>query len=277
VGTNLGLLHLLLALLSGRFLQSRGAMFAALADLGLPAEAMRRAGAALCYGRFGSADLRASWQRVVGAEGVWCAHAYEGLRPVACDLVGFFRPRVQGCASKHFKSEAQRALPALVFALVGGIGSVGKQRLALPRLLLRQEPDETTEADLMRRALLKAGRDLAENEALVVDAGFALSDLLACGVPRFVARLAKNSTARRNRRPAYTGKGRPPEYGERVRPVPGKRKGQPIAATRPDTTVRWTVSGRAIRADVLLNLVLPDAKPETSSFHIVVIFDPPVV
>jgi hypothetical protein len=42
-GTNWGLFHLLFALLSGRFLPARGAVFAALSDFGLPKEAVRRA------------------------------------------------------------------------------------------------------------------------------------------------------------------------------------------------------------------------------------------
>ncbi len=49
VGTNLGLFWLLWALMSGRFLLSRGAVFPALADGGLPAEALRRPGSALAY------------------------------------------------------------------------------------------------------------------------------------------------------------------------------------------------------------------------------------
>src|SRR6185436_765274 len=44
VGTNLGLFWLLWALISGRFLPSRGAVFPALADGGLPADAVRRSG-----------------------------------------------------------------------------------------------------------------------------------------------------------------------------------------------------------------------------------------
>ena len=44
VGTNLGLFWLRWALLSGRFWPSRGAVFPALADLGLPADAVRRSG-----------------------------------------------------------------------------------------------------------------------------------------------------------------------------------------------------------------------------------------
>lgn len=274
VGTNLGLLHLLLALLSGRFLSSRGAVFPALAQMGLSDAAVRRAGAALSYGRFESAPLLTNWQRLVRTEGGWQAHTYEGIRPLACDLVGFFRPRLVGCAGQHYQSQADKALPAVVLALVAEVGSVGKQRLALPRLLLRQEPSETTEADLEKRLLQQAGQDLAADEALIVDAGFALADLLELGGAGFVVRLKNNSTARRNYLPAYKGHGRPPLYGARVRPLPRKRKGRLLAATPPDRVARWKAGGRVITAHLFDNLVLPEAKPGAPAFRIVVILDP---
>ena len=47
VGTHLDVFWLLWALISGRFLRSRGAVFPTLADGGLPADAVRRFGAAL--------------------------------------------------------------------------------------------------------------------------------------------------------------------------------------------------------------------------------------
>src|SRR2546430_3097456 len=100
VGTNLGLFWLLWALISGRFLLSRGAVFPALADEGLPADAVRRSGAALAYGRWTIQTLVSAWHQVVQQEGQWHAHAYEGFHPVACDLVGFFRPRLSGCVGK---------------------------------------------------------------------------------------------------------------------------------------------------------------------------------
>src|ERR1043166_560661 len=97
VGTNLALLHLLWALVSGRLLLFRGALFPALADLGLDPQAVRRVATALSYGRFHTAPLLAAWQLLVRQEGRFRAHCYEGYRPVPCDLVGFFRPRLQGC------------------------------------------------------------------------------------------------------------------------------------------------------------------------------------
>jgi hypothetical protein len=58
VGTNLGLFWLLWALISGRFLLSRGAVFPALADEGLPADAVRRSGAALALWTLDHSDPR---------------------------------------------------------------------------------------------------------------------------------------------------------------------------------------------------------------------------
>ncbi len=274
VGTNLGLFWLLWALISGRFLLSRGAVFPALADGGLPADAVRRSGAALAYGRWAIETLVQAWQQVVLQEDRWHAHSYEGFRPVACDLVGFFRPRLSGCVGKHYQSGADKALPAIVLAVVAAVGSVGKVRLPLVRLLLRAEPGDCSEAALQRRAITQAGATLQPDEVLVVDAGFGVAALLTGGVPRFVARVARNFTARRNVLPAAKGRGRRPAYGERVRPLPRTHKGKTIAATPPDATAQWVVAGRMVHAQVWNNLVLSTAKPGTAAFRCVVIHDP---
>src|SRR5262249_43274272 len=139
VGTNLGLFWLLWALISGRFLLSRGAVFPALADGGLPADAVRRCGAALAYGRWAIQTLVQAWHQVVQQEGRWHAHAYEGFRPVACDLVGFFRPRLSGCLGKHYQSGADKALPAVVLA-VGAAGGALRQEPLPPGLVLPPAP-----------------------------------------------------------------------------------------------------------------------------------------
>src|SRR5207245_8671893 len=110
VGTNLGLFWLLWALISGRFLLSRGAVFPALADGGLPADAVRRSGAALAYGRWAIETLVQAWHQVVLQEDRWHAHSYEGFRPVACALVGFFRHRFSGLVGLYYKSGADIAL-----------------------------------------------------------------------------------------------------------------------------------------------------------------------
>lgn len=274
VGTNLGLFHLFLALLSGRLLNARGALFPALADLGLSEDAVRRAEAALCYGRWHSADLLQAWQRCVHKEGRFRAHRYEGYCPVPCDLVGYFRPRLVGCTSKHYQSQADKALPAVVLGMIGAVGSVGTTRLALPRALVRAQASDTSEKDLERRTLTQAGAGLASEEVVVADAGFSLVMLLSCHVARFVVRGDKNFTARRNFLPAYKGQGRHPEYGDVVRPLARCYRDNHLPATPPDKVARWKVGGRTVRALLFEDLVLSTAKPGTPTFRCVVIVDP---
>jgi hypothetical protein len=274
VGTNLGLFWRLWALLSGRFLLSRGAVFPALADGGLPADAVRRSGAALAYGRWAIQPLVSAWHQLVQQEERWHAHRYEGFRPVACDLVGFFRPRLSDCLGKHYQSGADKALPAIVLAVIAAVGSVGQVRLLLVLLILSAEPSDHREADLQPRAITQAGAALQPDEVLVVDAGFGVAALLTGGVPRFVARVARHFTARRNVLPAYPGRGRYPISGERVRPLPRTHKGKTLAATPPDATAQWVVAGRTIQAQVWDNLVLSTAKPGAPAFRCAVIHDP---
>jgi hypothetical protein len=109
VGTKLGLFHGLWRLRSGRLLLSRGAVIPGLATLGLAAEAIRRAWAALAYGKWHAAQGLEAWEPLVQEAQVFHAHQYGGYRPVACDLVGFFRPRLQDGATKHDSSAAGKA------------------------------------------------------------------------------------------------------------------------------------------------------------------------
>ena len=79
VGTNLGLFHLLWMLLSGRLLLSRGAVIPGLAALGLAEEAVRRAWAALAYGKWQAAQLLEAWERLVREDQAFHAHQYGGI------------------------------------------------------------------------------------------------------------------------------------------------------------------------------------------------------
>ena len=273
LGTNLGLLHLLFALLSGRFLSARGAVFPALASLQLPAPAVRRSGAALTSGCWNLSDLLACWQQVVAAEAQWVPVCYEGIRPVACDLTAFFRPHLAGLTGKHYLSMAGKALPALTFALVARVGYLGRQRLGLPALVLRAQEGQS-ESALQRQALRQGAKELADDEALLVDAGFPIADLLDANVARFVARDAQNATFRRNSLPAYKGHGRPPEWGASVRPLARTYRGKTLEATPPDESVTWRDGNVEIRAAIYENLTLTDRKPGGVSLRCVVIHDP---
>jgi hypothetical protein len=273
IGTNLGLFHLFWALLAGRFLISRGAIFAGLDDLGLPADAVRRSAAALAYGKWETADLLARWHASVLEQGRFRAHNYEGIRPVAGDLIGFFRPRLHNCPGKHYTSRANKALPAVVLGIIATVGSVDKSRLALPRELVRQQPGET-DVQLQRRMLVRLKSVLAPDEAAIIDAGFEIADVLAAGVPHFVMRGPTNFVGRRNTLPLYKGRGAHPKFGEEVRPLARSYKNHTIKATLPDDAARWKDGRYSIRAKIYKDLVLRTEKPGSQTFRCVVIYDP---
>src|SRR4051812_9958743 len=81
VGTNLGLVHLLWMLVSGRLLETRGAVIPGLTATGLPEPAVRRAWAALGQGSWSSQGLLGSWREHVEQAGVWRGPGGGGGRP----------------------------------------------------------------------------------------------------------------------------------------------------------------------------------------------------
>jgi hypothetical protein len=278
VGTNLGLFHLLWMLLSGRLLLSRGAVIPGLATLGLAAEVVRRAWAALAYGKWHAAQLLDAWGHLVQEEQAFHAHQYGGYRPVACDLVGFFRPRLRDCPTKHYSSVAGKALPAIPLGIAARVGTVGTQRLAVPCVLVRGEPTETSETALQLRLLQRSNAQLAADEALVCDRGFPLRQLHEAGVQRYVVRAPVNFTARRATLPPYQGKGRKPVRGALVRPLPRTYKGRTIAAPPPDRHETWQLrlgpTALSLHAAFWDNWVCVDAQPGAPTFSTVLIHDP---
>jgi len=74
LGTNLGLFHLRWRLLSGRLLQSRGAVLPGRAALGRAADAVRRCGAARAYGTGHTSQLLGAWEQLVREAGGFQAH-----------------------------------------------------------------------------------------------------------------------------------------------------------------------------------------------------------
>jgi hypothetical protein len=279
VGTNLGLLQFMWMLVSGNLLESRGALFSALQRQGLSAGDVRQAWSAFANGQWQIADLVAQWQHQVEAEGVWQEQRWGGYRLKVIDLTGFWRPTLKECPSKHYRAEAGKALPAVVLALVSRVGKIGSQRVPLPAALIRVDPTDPSEATLTRQALKQVACQLAADELALLDAGFNLKDLLAVGLPRFVLRLAANATARRNEPAPYCGRGRRPEWGERVRPLARQYRDKTIEATPPDRTDSWQIEHKGqpltLKAEFWDNLVLADQKPgQATPFNIVAIHDP---
>lgn len=273
IGTNLGLVHLLWMLVSGRLLETRGAVIPGLSATGLAEPAVRRAWAALGQGNWTSAGLLGCWREHVEQDGQWQVHEYEGYRPVAVDVTGFWRPRLRGCATSHYHGPAGKALPAIPVGMVARVGSVGAQRLGLPLALVRADLADPSTAAHERALVQAAVQAAADDDALVCDAGFEIRQLQAAGAARYVVRAAKNITGRRAVPPAYPGRGRPRWRGELIRPLARTYRDRTLAATPPDQAVTWHEDDAIVRAEWWDDLVLADVPQDRMTFRLVVIHD----
>jgi hypothetical protein len=283
VGTNLALMHLLWAMVNGSFLHSRGAVFGALWASGFAVSAVRRSWAALRTGVWDANELLENWQVYVASENRWRVRRHEGYQVVSVDLTGFWRPRLQGWAGKHYHSLAQKALPAVVFGVIVLSGEVAGRRVPLLRRIVRCQPT-LSKAAFRTQLLQDAAAQLTAEQVVVVDAEFGIGELQAAapkGHPtHYVVRMASNATAQRNTLPPYKGRGRPPKYGETVRPVARTWRDHCIEATAADHQSHFTEEGRTIQVSVWHDLVLPktpvapDAGNPQGTFSLYLFHDP---
>lgn len=277
VGTNLALLYVLWALLSGAFLSSRGAVFPALQTLGLSAVQIRRSSQAVRNGAWSSAELVARWRDWVAAHDGWQPHSYEGYQPLAVDITAFWRPRLQGWLGKFFYRVANRAVKGIGFALVVQIGHHGEQRLPLLKQLICADQGTISESQFKATVLKTVGQSLGAHEVVVHDRGASIADMQTAKVDRYVVRLDRNCTARRNQLSTNSGgRGRPAEYGTLVRPLARSYKNHHLPATPPDVTAQFTYAGRLIRAQSWQDVVRSDQKvaADHATFTIWVYHDP---
>jgi hypothetical protein len=147
--------------------------------------------------------------------------------------------------------------------------------MALLADLIRADLTDPSEMNLQSKLLQQVALKLDDDEMPVFDAGFKLKALFDAELDRFEVRLAKNFTARRNFLPEYQG-GRPPEYGDIVRPLARSYNGKQIEATAPDRVQTWQHHGLEFRAEFWDNLVLTECKPsaENQTFMVVAVYDP---
>jgi hypothetical protein len=276
VGTNLALLQFIWMLISGALLPQRGAIFPALQSIGLSERAVRRAWAAFRGGVWQTAVVLKVWQNYITGLPDWQEHRYEGYRVVTADVTAFWRPALKTCPSKHYHPAANRALPAIIFGIVGVVGEIGGQRVACPRAFERVHPKEPSEKRLWKDVLGHVKRDLAEDEVVAIDAGVKIGDLQTAKIDRYVLRLAQNFTARRNYPVARSPKGRPPIFGERIRPLERVFNGKKIAKSTPDRVETWVEDGVEMRAEIWEAVMLPDAIPsaQAKTFQVYAIYDP---
>jgi len=275
VGTNLALLHFMWMLVSGALLPNRGAIFPALKSIGLSDTATRRAWVAFRKGVWQMPAMLVLWREHVKQMPGWQEHRYEGYLPIPADVTAMWRPALKNCPSKHYHPAAHRALPAVIMGIIGEVGEINGQRIALPRAFERVHPKDTSEKRLWQEILKSAKKSLQDDEILVVDAGLKISDLQEAGIERYEVRLATNFTGRRNYLPEHF-RGRMPKYGALVRPLPRTYKDKMLEATTPDETYIWIENGRELRAEIWRELVLNKTEPNENNkvFDVYAIYDP---
>ena len=127
VGTNLVLLQFLWMLVSSSLLPQRGAIFPALKSNGLSYQATRRAWAAFRGGVWQTAILLRLWQEQIEGLPGWQVHRHEGYRSITLNVPAFWCPALENCPSKHYHPGTNRALPAVIFGVVGEVGEIGGQ------------------------------------------------------------------------------------------------------------------------------------------------------
>ena len=276
VGTNLALLHLMWAMLNGSFLRSRGAVHGALVESGFTPGQVRRSWSALRYGVWSITELVGRWRAIVLREGRWQPREYDGYRPLAVDITAFWRPKLQGWAGKFFYRLANRAIKGVGYGVITQVGQVDGQRVPLLKRIIRVKRSEMSEADLKADILRQASTYLDEKEVWIHDAGVGLADVQTANIARYVIRQAVNVTGRRNYLPPAKGRGRPAQYGEKVRPLPRERLEHLIAATSPDVSTQFQFQGRTIQVQGWQELVRADQKvaDATQTFTIWTFSDP---
>ena len=222
VGTNQGVLHLLWTILSGRLLASRGAIFPALGEAGLDDQQSRRAEAALRGGKVNIARLLERFVRLIQRERRATAARVGRWHPLLIDWVGFYRPHLKGCVTRHFCAPAGRALPAIELGMIARCLRIGERRI--PALCGLVRSGETLPLLQAAHARMQA------DDVLVADRQVKISHIEAQNITRFVIRGAIDFTAREKAIPKTAGRGRKPTQGRIVRPLARTYRDNTIAA-----------------------------------------------
>jgi len=277
VGTNLALLQLMWALITGSFLSSRGAIHSALARAGFEPGEIRRSWRALRWGQWHIHELIHRFRQQVEQTEAWQGCEYGGYRPMAVDTTAYWRPRLQGWPGRLYRQLAGKAMTGIGFGVIADVGQVDDQRLPLIRALVRGHDAAESEMSLKERTVAQAARLLQANEVLLHDGGLSIGQLQAAGAARYIVRLGTNCTARRPYLPAYKGKGRRPTRGVLVRPLQRKWKDRILPATPPDVMTAFEFEERAITAYAWQGVMRADLKVANNHERYTVwVFDDPL-
>jgi hypothetical protein len=260
IGTNLRIHDTLLTLMSGRLLETRGALIPALSSMGLNQNECLRTRAAIQQGRWTVRNLLKHFHTWVAKHTDWQPLQVAGFNIKAIDTTCIYRPRLQNCTTTHFNSTAGKSLPATCFSMLSAMGRVGQQKAGLLLHLTRGDDHARTEERLMEQACKKAKEFVLKTDILTADRKFPVMVMLEGGIQNVVIRRATNFTVTR----ALTEKdkneksiGRPRKQGAVIRPLERSHKKKVHPASEPDEVQTWTDEhGNKLEAKIWRNVVL---------------------
>jgi len=212
IGTNLAIWHVLMTVMSGRLLGSRGAIIPAVSASGLDRQATMRAWRGAAEGVWQANEMLKRLNEQVASEGEWDALKIGGRPVKAYDTLG----------------------------MVGAVGHVKEQAVTLPLKIVRGKGRAANSDDALMAALIQAARsEVSDEDVVTADRKFPPVKLLENGCKALVIRRPQNMTLRRSEVAVYRGRGRKPIHGEMVRPFARTHKHNVLAATPLDETQTW--------------------------------------
>lgn len=201
-GTALGLCDLISAMLSGYFIESGGAVMPAVEaylrqeveDEEERAARSRRAAKALTYGSYNLKELLDKLREIVEEEDNWKPIIVQGYRVVPVDFTAYRRAAVEKLKSTAYFSDTNRAVPAVPVGMIGTVGEVNGQRIALLKNVVVTDVKTNDNVADKKELYRQVEKCLEEDEIGVLDAGFKLVEAAEAGIERCVIRLATNCT-----------------------------------------------------------------------------------
>lgn len=263
-------------MITGSFLESRGAIHTALQLAGFNNEETRCSWQALRYGVWHIQELIDLFTNLVLAEGTWQSCEYDGYRPLAVDTTAIWRPRLQNWLLKLYRQLIGKTYVGIGFGLIVRVGEMDGHRIPIVCRIVNGSSTDKTEENLKQQSLKAAVAVAETNDVIVHDGGVEISDMHRANANHFVIRLATNCTGRKNVIPAYQGRGPYPTKGELIRPLERTFKEKTHPATPEDICVEFGFEGVTVVARGWFNLVRSDLKVSTENnlFSIWVIDDP---
>jgi len=263
-GTALGLCDLISAMFSGYFIESGGAVMPAvetylrqeIKDEKERERRSRRAAKALTYGNYNLKELMDKLQEIVQAEGRWQPIMAQGYRIMPVDFTAYRRKAVKKLKSKAYVSDVNGAVPAVPIGMIGTVGEVNGQRVALLKNVVLTDLNVNEGTTHKKQLYKQVATELEKDELAVFDAGFKLVEAAEVNIKRCLIRLSKNCTFGKTggQIPERTSaKGpTPTQYkAEIVRPLARTHGGQTLPATPADEIYTMTdENGREIRVHI---------------------------